>query len=131
MKDGAVLANAGHFDVEINIPDLASLATERRPARQNVEQFQLADGRRIYLLAAGRLVNLAAADGHPAEIMDMTFALQALAVDYVRREAGNLKPGVIRVARELDDQVARLRLDALGIEIDSLGSEQADYRHTW
>lgn len=131
MKDGAILANAGHFDVEINIPDLAGLATERRPARQNVEMFQLADGRRLFLLAAGRLVNLAAADGHPAEIMDMTFALQALAVDYVRREAANLQPGVIRVTRELDEQVARLRLAALGIEIDELGSTQMEYRHTW
>lgn len=131
MKDGAVLANAGHFDVEINIPELAALATERRPARNHVELFQLADGRRVYLLAAGRLVNLAAADGHPAEIMDMTFALQALAIDYVRREAANLEPGVIRVARELDDKVARLRLAALGIAIDALASEQTEYRHTW
>lgn len=131
MKDGAVLANAGHFDVEINIPELAALATERRPARNHVELFQLADGRRVYLLASGRLVNLAAADGHPAEIMDMTFALQALAIDYVRREAANLEPGVIRVARELDDKVARLRLAALGIAIDALASEQTEYRHTW
>lgn len=131
MKDGAVLANAGHFDVEINIPDLASLAERQRPARQNVELFELPDGRRVYLLAAGRLVNLAAADGHPAEIMDMTFALQALAVDYLRRHADTLQPGVLRVARELDDQVASLRLAALGIEIDTLGDAQTDYRHTW
>lgn len=131
MKDGAVLANAGHFNVEINLPELAARAVERRPARQNVEEFVLSDGRRLYLLGEGRLVNLACGDGHPIEIMDLSFALQALAIQYVDQHAGELAPGVHRVPAELDRRVAELKLASLGVEIDRLSEEQQEYLASW
>ncbi|MBE3589397.1 MAG: adenosylhomocysteinase [Firmicutes bacterium] len=131
MKDGAVLANAGHFDVEIDLPALAELAVETYEARAHVRAYRLADGRRLYLLAEGRLVNLAAADGHPAEIMDLTFALQALALRWVREEAERLGPHLVDVPREIDEQVARLRLAALGAGLDELTPAQRAYLSSW
>jgi adenosylhomocysteinase len=131
MKDGALLSNAGHFDVEINIPDLAQAAVSRRTVRQNIEAFALQDGRRIYLLAGGRLVNLAAGDGHPAEIMDMSFALQALSARYLLEQAGSLDQRVYPVPPELDRRVASLKLQSLGINIDILTPEQDAYINDW
>lgn len=127
MKDQAVLANAGHFNVEISIPALASLSVTRRTVRRNIEEFTLADGRRIYLLAEGRLVNLAAGDGHPAEIMDMSFALQALAAGYISENHRGLEKRVYRLPAEFDRRVAELKLDALGITIDRLSEAQHAY----
>lgn len=131
MKDGAILANAGHFDVEISKPDLAEISARRAQVRNNVEEFTLPDGRRLYLLADGRLVNLAAGDGHPAEIMDLSFALQALALNYVAAKAATLGKGVFPLPRELDEHVARLRLAALGVRIDDLTAQQMEYLHSW
>lgn len=131
MKDGAILCNAGHFDVEVNKPELQALSVSKRTVRRNIEEFKLKDGRSIYLLAEGRLVNLAAGDGHPAEIMDMTFALQAMALKYVNdnyKEVGNQ---VINVPYETDEQVARYKLESLGIGIDSLTDEQKAYLDSW
>ncbi len=131
MKDGAILSNAGHFDIEVNIPELLERSTSRRTVRKNIEEFQLKDGRKIYLLAEGRLVNLAAGDGHPAEIMDMTFALQALALRFVNENYEKLGQNVHNVPRELDERVARLKLQALGLAIDTLSDEQNAYLASW
>lgn len=131
MKDGAVLCNAGHFDVEINKRDLNALAKEVRTVRHNIEEFTFADGRKVYLLAEGRLVNLAAGDGHPAEVMDMTFALQALSLRHVVENRAELQPKVYRVPERLDRYVARLRLKTWGIEIDELTEEQRSYLASW
>jgi adenosylhomocysteinase len=131
MKSGAVLANAGHFDVEINKTDLHALATSVRLVRKNIEEFVFADGRKVYLLAEGRLVNLAAGDGHPAEVMDMTFALQALGLEYLIREYQGLAAKVYSVPAELDQLVARLRLQSWGVEIDTLTTEQESYLKSW
>lgn len=129
LKDGAVLANAGHFDVEISKPDLRALAVSVRTVRRNIEEYRFADGRRVFLLAEGRLVNLAAGDGHPVEVMDLTFALQALGLRHVAQHA--LTPGVHRIPEALDEEVARMRLRAWGIEIDQLTPEQARYLQSW
>jgi adenosylhomocysteinase len=131
MKDGAILANTGHFDVEIDKPALRSLATETREARQFVEEFTLADGRRLYLIADGRLVNLAAAEGHPALVMDMSFANQALAAEFAIANAATLERKVYPVPDEIDREIARLKLDTMGIEIDELTEEQARYLASW
>jgi len=131
MKDGALLANAGHFDVEINKKELMAMARNHRLARRNIEEFTLEDGRRVYLLAEGRLVNIAAADGHPAEIMDLSFALQVLSLDYLVKNAGKLPPKVIPVTSEIDRRVAVLRLSSLGVEIDTLTAEQERYLASW
>ena len=131
MKDGAILANAGHFDVEISKPDLRAVSREVSEARPGVAEYVTLDGRRLHLLAEGRLVNLAAADGHPIEIMDMSFAVQAMAVRYVRDNAGTLGPRVVPVPPEVDETVARLRLDGLGVRIDSLSGPQASYLESW
>lgn len=131
MKDGAVVANAGHFDVEIDKPALVALATSRRVIREHVEEFVTADGRRIYLLGEGRLVNLAAAEGHPAAVMDMSFANQALAVEWVVQRRGTLDAGVYPVPDEIDREVARLKLAAMGVEIDTLTAEQEVYLRSW
>jgi adenosylhomocysteinase len=131
MKDGAILANTGHFDVEIDKPALRSLATETREARQFVEEFTLADGRRLYLIADGRLVNLAAAEGHPALVMDMSFANQALAAEFAIANAATLERKVYPVPDEIDREIARLKLDTMGIEIDVLTEEQARYLASW
>ncbi len=132
MKDGAVLANAGHFDVEIDLDELRGLATAGvREVRPLVEQYQLADGRRLNLLAHGRVVNLAAAEGHPAAVMDVSFALQALCVEELVRRAGELAPGVHPVPEAIDNEVGRLKLSALGVRIDEPTPEQEHYRESW
>src|ERR687889_62312 len=125
MKDGAILANTGHFNVEIDIPALRSLARETREARQFVEEFTLADGRRLYLLAEGRLVNISAAEGHPAIVMDMSFANQALSTEYAVQHAASLEKKVTPVPREIDEEMARLKLETMGAQIDQLTEEQA------
>jgi adenosylhomocysteinase len=131
MKDGAILANTGHFNVEIDIPGLRELAQDSRPARPNVEEFSLPDGRRLYLVAEGRLVNLSAAEGHPAAVMDMSFANQALSAEYLVGESESLKPHVYDVPEEIDREIARLKLETMGIEIDRLTEEQARYLASW
>lgn len=131
MKDGAILSNAGHFDVEVNKPELEERSTHVRTVRRNIEEYQLKDGRSVYVLAEGRLVNLAAGDGHPAEIMDMTFALQAMSLKYVNEKYQELGKQVINVPYELDEQVARLKLASLGIAVDSLTDEQKSYLDSW
>jgi adenosylhomocysteinase len=131
MKDGAILANTGHFDVEIDKPGLRALASETREARQFVEEFTLEDGRRLYLIADGRLVNLAAAEGHPALVMDMSFANQALAAEYAIANAASLERKVYPVPDEIDREIARLKLDTMGIQIDELTEEQAHYLASW
>ena len=131
MKDGAILANTGHFNVEIEIPALRQLAVETREARQFVEEFTLANGNRVYLVADGRLVNLAAAEGHPALVMDMSFANQALAAEYAIANAATLERKVYPVPDEIDREIARLKLDTMGIEIDALTEEQARYLASW
>ncbi len=127
MRDGAVLANAGHFDVEINKTGLGAAAPGHSKARQNIEQYDLPDGRRIYLLASGRLVNLAAGDGHPAEIMDMSFAIQALSARYIKENSGSLARGLHPVPGVIDRRVASLKLKSQGITIDSLNEKQKAY----
>jgi adenosylhomocysteinase len=131
MKDGAILCNTGHFNVEIEIGALRSLATEVREAREFVEEFTLADGRRLYLLGEGRLINLAAAEGHPAIVMDMSFANQALSAEHVVQNAASLEKKVYVVPKEIDDEIARLKLATMGIEIDQLTDEQAKYLASW
>jgi adenosylhomocysteinase len=131
MRDGAVLANSGHFDVEIDLPALAALAVSRRRVREHVEEFTLRDGRRLYLLAEGRLLNLAAAEGHPAAVMDMSFANQALSVAYLAARAPQLERTVYGVPAEIDETVARLKLEALGVAIDTLTEEQRAYLESW
>jgi adenosylhomocysteinase len=131
MKDGAILSNTGHFNVEIDIPALHELAVSVREARPNVEEFTLADGRRLYLIGEGRLVNLAAAEGHPASVMDMSFANQALSAEYVVAHADELEPRVYVVPEEIDREIARLKLNSMGVEIDTLTEEQARYLASW
>jgi adenosylhomocysteinase len=132
MKDGAVLANSGHFDVEIDKAALDALAEGRkRRIREFVDEYRLADGRRIHLLAEGRLVNLAAAEGHPAAVMDMSFANQALSVEWVVGKRGQLEPGVYPVPSEIDAEVARLKLRAMNVDIDQLTAEQEEYLRSW
>jgi adenosylhomocysteinase len=131
MKDGAVLANAGHFDVEIDKEALESLAVEKRRVRDFVDEFRMPDGRRIALLAEGRLVNLSAAEGHPAAVMDMSFANQALSVEWIARHRDGLEPAVYPVPAEIDAEVARLKLRAMGVEIDDLTPEQERYLRSW
>ena len=131
MKDGAILANTGHFNVEIEIPALRQLATEVREARAFVEEFVLEDGKRIYLLADGRLINLAAAEGHPALVMDMSFANQALSAEYAVGHAAELERKVYPVPEEIDQEIARLKLETMGISIDRLTDEQARYLASW
>ncbi|HEX9056183.1 MAG TPA: adenosylhomocysteinase [Ktedonobacterales bacterium] len=132
MKDGAIIANAGHFNDEINIPALERLAAGgHRPVRDFVEQYQYADGRKVYLLADGRLVNLSAADGHPASVMDMSFANQALGAEYMLQHARELKPQVYTIPREMDREIAFLKLKAMGTAIDVLTPEQERYLSSW
>jgi adenosylhomocysteinase len=131
LKDGAILANTGHFNVEIEIPALRSLAAETREARQYVEEFTFADGRRVYLIADGRLVNLSAAEGHPAQVMDMSFANQALAAEFVIQNAATLERRVYDVPQEIDEEIARLKLATMGVAIDTLTEEQAHYLASW
>lgn len=131
MKDGAIVANSGHFNVEINIPALEEMSVEKRRIRPSVDRYTFADGRRVSLLAEGRLVNLAAAEGHPASVMDMSFANQALCVEFMVRQGSNLEKRVYPVPQEIDTQVARLKLGAMGIEIDTLTDEQREYLASW
>src|SRR5258705_7952573 len=131
MKDGAIVANSGHFNVEIDIPALQSLSGPPRRIREYVDTYTLADGRRINLLGEGRLINLAAAEGHPAMVMDMSFANQALSVEYLVRHASSLSRGVHPVPREIDREIARLKLESMGIVIDRLTAEQETYLKTW
>ena len=131
MKNGAILANSGHFNVEIDIKDLEELSASRRKISDNVEEYTLKDGKKLYLLAEGRLVNLVAAEGHPSEVMDMSFANQALSIEYLASRKGNLEPGVYDVPREIDEEVARLKLKALGIDIEKLTDEQVRYLSQW
>ena len=131
MKDGAILANSGHFNVEINIGALEEMAVEKRRVRENVHQYVLPDGRQLNLLGEGRLVNLACAEGHPSAVMDMSFANQALSVEYLAKRGGELDKKVYPVPEELDKEIARLKLKALGVEIDRLTSEQEEYLRSW
>jgi len=131
MKDGAIVANTGHFNVEIDIPALEAMAVSQREVRELVEEYLMADGRRIHLLAEGRLVNLSAAEGHPASVMDMSFANQALSVEYLVKESGGLAPDVYDVPQDIDQTVARLKLAALGTDIDVLTPEQVEYLAGW
>ncbi len=133
MKDGAILANAGHFNAEINIPALRALSNGQPPVqvRPFVEQYMLKDGRRINLLGDGRLINLAAAEGHPAAVMDMSFANQALGAEYMLKHGATLKPDVYTIPVEIDREIARLKLQSMGVEIDALTEEQARYLASW
>jgi len=131
MKDGAIIANSGHFNVEINIPHLRERAVSVREVRPLVEEFVLEDGRTIYLLADGRLVNLSCAEGHPASVMDMSFANQALAAEYMAKNAASLEPGVYPVPADIDADIARLKLASMGARIDTLTEEQEAYLCSW
>jgi adenosylhomocysteinase len=131
MKDRSVMCNSGHFDVEIDIPALETMSVNRRTVRRFVEEFEMADGRRLYLLAEGRLVNLAAAEGHPASVMDMSFANQALMAEYVFKHASELQTKVYGVPDDIDREIARLKLETMGMKIDSLTSEQEEYLRSW
>lgn len=130
MKSGAILANAGHFNVEINLNDLESLTKEKRKIRENLEEYILKNGKKLYLLAEGRLVNLAAAEGHPSEVMDMSFSLQALSCRWLTKNK-NLAPKVYKVPEEIDKEVAFLKLKSMGIKIDKLTREQKRYLESW
>ena len=131
MRDGAMLANSGHFNVEINIPALEEMAVEKVRVRDFVDQYTLADGRRISLLCEGRLVNLAAAEGHPASVMDMSFANQALSVEHVVKNSAQLQAQVYGVPPEIDQRIAKLKLEAMGIQIDNLTPTQQEYLESW
>ncbi|MDP4126085.1 MAG: adenosylhomocysteinase [Bacillota bacterium] len=131
MKSGAILCNAGHFDVEVNVAQLKEIALSERVARKNITEFTLPGNRMLYVLAEGRLVNLAAGDGHPAEVMDMTFALQALSLEYVALNYGQLSPRVYEVNTDIDEKVAFLKLKSLGLGIDKLTKKQEEYLESW
>jgi adenosylhomocysteinase len=131
MKDGAIVANSGHFNVEINLPALEEMAAEKRLVRPFVDQYWLPDGRRINILGEGRLINLAAAEGHPASVMDMSFANQALSIEHMIKNAEKLESKVYSVPAEIDREIARLKLDAMGVQIDVLTSEQVAYLNSW
>jgi len=131
MPDGAVVCNSGHFNVEIDIPALESLAVEHGPVREQVEEYRLRNGRRIYLLGEGRLINLAAAEGHPASVMDMSFANQALGSEYAVKNRGKLEKKVYRVPLAIDAEIARLKLESMGVQIDALTDEQRKYLESW
>ncbi len=131
MKDGAIISNSGHFNVEIDIPALEAQARSRRIVRDFVEEFTLANGRRVYLLGEGRLINLAAAEGHPASVMDMSFANQALCAEYMKNNAAKMDKSVYGVPRDIDAEIARLKLVSMGVEIDTLTAEQAEYLASW
>jgi adenosylhomocysteinase len=131
MKDGAVVCNSGHFNVEIDIPALEKMSVAKRRTREFVDEYTLRDGRKLYLLGEGRLINLAAAEGHPAVVMDMSFADQALSVEYLVKHAQKLEPKVYPVPAEIDREVARLKLESLGVAIDKLTPEQEEYLASW
>ena len=131
MQSGAMICNSGHFNVEINIPALEEMAVSHREIRQFVEEYQLKDGRKLYLLGEGRLINLAAAEGHPASVMDMSFANQALCLEYLVQNRGKLEAAVHTVPSELDEQVAEMKLKSMGVSCDTLTEEQYKYLHSW
>ena len=131
MKDGAILANSGHFNAEINIPALEGLSKKKRTIRTFVEEYTMKDGRCLFLLGEGRLINLAAAEGHPASVMDMSFADQALCIEYLVKNKGKLEIKVHTVPEEIDKEVARLKLKAMGVVIDTLTAEQKKYLSSW
>jgi adenosylhomocysteinase len=131
MRDGAVICNSGHFNVEIDIPALESMSLAKRQTRESVDEYTLRDGRKLYLLGEGRLVNLAAAEGHPAVVMDMSFANQALCAEYMAKNAKTLEPKVHTVPQDIDQAVARLKLESMGVAIDHLTSEQEHYLASW
>lgn len=131
MKDGAIVSNSGHFNVEINIPSLEEMAVEKRLVRPFVEQYDLPDGRQIHILGEGRLINLAAAEGHPASVMDMSFANQALAAEYMVKNADTLKNTVYSVPADIDAEISRLKLLSMGVDIDVLTDEQIRYLNSW
>jgi adenosylhomocysteinase len=131
MKDGAIIANSGHFNVEINIEALEEMATERRKAREYVDQYILEDGRKLNLLGEGRLINLAAAEGHPASVMDLSFANQALSLEYLVQHRDEMEKQVYTIPEAIDREIARLKLEAMGVEIDTLTDEQTKYLASW
>jgi len=131
MKDGAIIANSGHFNVEISIPALEELSKSKRTIRDYVEEYTLKDGRKIFLLGEGRLINLAAAEGHPASVMDMSFANQALSAEYIKNQGKSLDAKVYTVPEDIDKNVAKLKLESMGIKIDKLTEEQDEYLHSW
>jgi adenosylhomocysteinase len=131
MQDGTIVANTGHFNVEIDIPALEALAVKKRRVREYVDEYTLADGRRIYLLAEGRLVNLSAAEGHPAAVMDMSFANQSLSAEYMAKQHAQLEKKVYVVPREIDDEIARVKLATMQVACDTLTDEQAAYLASW
>ncbi|RME78325.1 MAG: adenosylhomocysteinase [Chloroflexi bacterium] len=131
MKDGCCVANSGHFNVEINIPALEEMAVDKRSPRAFVDEYELADGRKIRLLGEGRLVNLAAAEGHPAAVMDMSFANQALGAVYIYQNGSRLEPKVYAIPKDIDQEIARLKLEAMGVQIDTLTEEQVAYLNSW
>jgi adenosylhomocysteinase len=131
MKDGAIVANSGHFNVEIDIPGLVKLSKKKKRIREFVDEYILKDGRKIYLLGEGRLINLAAAEGHPAQVMDMSFSNQALSVEYDIKHQHSLKKDVYKVPQDIDEKIAALKLRSMGIKIDSLTKEQKKYLSSW
>jgi len=131
MKDGAIIGNAGHFNVEINIGDLESLSESKREIRKHVEEYILKNGKKIYLLGKGRIINLVAAEGHPSDVMDMSFANHALCAEYLVKNHKKLKPDVYNVPKEIDDRIALLKLQSMGVEIDTLTEKQKKYLSDW
>jgi len=131
MKDGAVVCNSGHFNVEIDLPALEKLSTGRRKMRDFIEEFALKNGKKIYVLGEGRLINLAAAEGHPSSVMDMSFANQALATEFLVKNRGKLEKKVFGVPREIDERIARLKIESMGIRIDPLTEAQQKYLSSW
>jgi adenosylhomocysteinase len=131
MKDGAIIANSGHFNVEINIPAMEEMAVSKRLVRPFVEQYEFKDGRLVFLLGEGRLINLAAAEGHPASVMDMSFANQALSAEYMIKNGARLEKKVYSVPEEIDREIARLKLQAMGVKVDTLTAEQVKYMNSW
>jgi adenosylhomocysteinase len=131
MKDGAIISNSGHFNVEIDIPALENMSSSKRTTRTFVDEYSLKDGRKINLLGEGRLINLAAAEGHPASVMDMSFADQALSVEYMVKNFKTLEKRVYKVPDELDKRVAKLKLESMGIKIDRLTPDQEEYLAGW
>jgi adenosylhomocysteinase len=131
MRDGAILSNSGHFDVEVNMKGLTEMATKITRVREFLDEYLLPDGRRVYVVGEGRLVNLAAAEGHPSAVMDMSFANQALAAEYILKHGSELTGNVYDVPRAIDNQIAALKLKAMGVEIDTLTDAQAAYLNEW
>jgi adenosylhomocysteinase len=131
MKDGAIVANSGHFNVEINIPALEAISRDKKLVRPYVDEYQLSDGRRIYILGEGRLINLASAEGHPASVMDMSFANQALSCEYMVKNHDKLEKKVYSVPEEIDKEIAKIKLEAMGIKVDVLTAEQVKYLNSW